>query len=352
MPIKGLSDRKRMTRLGKIRLGIKVKDGNREYPRATDYFVCPPEVQAVFGEQPSMLRIMFATEDPEQWASQFYRSYSRTHGLVCKGDGETAMALIDDKTGDLANRHTERSHLRERPCPGRECPTYQAKQCREVMNLQFLIPEVEGIGVWQIDTSSINSILNINSAIELISGLTGRISMIPLELHLGPQTVQPEGRKKVVRVLNVVAPYKLAGLLNAATKPPAELLLPSPDTDVPDDLFPSDGWPEGEEMDTTPVPADAPEASEPASEDGWYDPLGNFIPADLGKDELLGLATPAWQLWELHDYAVAVLGIDVGKAWPQILSRLGMLGRSPMEIDDIPGAWRRLVELHLGEAEQ
>ena len=52
MPIKGLTtDRQEMLpRIGKIRLGIKKKHSNgREYPAATDYFVCPPEVQAVYG---------------------------------------------------------------------------------------------------------------------------------------------------------------------------------------------------------------------------------------------------------------------------------------------------------------
>ena len=55
MPIKGLTtDRQEMLpRIGKIRLGIKKKHSNgREYPAATDYFVCPPEVQAIYGPEP------------------------------------------------------------------------------------------------------------------------------------------------------------------------------------------------------------------------------------------------------------------------------------------------------------
>ena len=55
-PIKGISEQRRMTRLGKIHLGKKVEklDDKKQpvlntrgekitYPRATDYFVVPPE---------------------------------------------------------------------------------------------------------------------------------------------------------------------------------------------------------------------------------------------------------------------------------------------------------------------
>ena len=52
--IKGLSDKRRLPRLGKIRLGVKAisQKSGKEYPKETDYFVCPPEVQAVYGEKP------------------------------------------------------------------------------------------------------------------------------------------------------------------------------------------------------------------------------------------------------------------------------------------------------------
>ena len=43
MPIKGLSEQRRLPRLGKIRLGVKKKNQKGiEYPASTDYFVCPP----------------------------------------------------------------------------------------------------------------------------------------------------------------------------------------------------------------------------------------------------------------------------------------------------------------------
>jgi len=65
--------------------------------------------------------------------------------------------------------------------------------------------------------------------------------MIPLSLKLVEQQVQPEGKKKTVHVLNLTAKYTLAEIQKFAQTPPAQvLLLPPPDTDAPDDLFPQD----------------------------------------------------------------------------------------------------------------
>jgi hypothetical protein len=105
MPIKELSTRRRLPRLGKIHTGIKVKNSKGvEHPQPTDYFVCPPEVQKVYDEKPKELKIMFPLEDETVWASQFYRLYSSSRGLICKGDGALATQLQDTKTGKLATR--------------------------------------------------------------------------------------------------------------------------------------------------------------------------------------------------------------------------------------------------------
>jgi hypothetical protein len=72
-PIKGISEVVRLPRLGKIRLGIKKEREGTSYPEPTDYFVCPEEVKKVFGEKPQELRIMFPSNNPEQWASQYLR---------------------------------------------------------------------------------------------------------------------------------------------------------------------------------------------------------------------------------------------------------------------------------------
>ena len=232
MPIKGLSEQRRMPRLGKIHLGYK-DPAKKGAPTATDYFVVPEDIKDLLPDKPKELSIMIPVEDEEYWASQYYRCYSRTRGLVCKGDGENCNRMIDTKTGDMANRDSKEVVWRNAKCDGRECPFYKNKQCREVMNLQFLLPSVPGVGVWQIDTSSINSIRNINSSTELIRGICGRIRMIPLLLTLEKQEVvnPDDGKKKNVGVLNLRQSQSLQNLLADSLKPVHELLAPTPAED-------------------------------------------------------------------------------------------------------------------------
>ena len=79
MPIEGLSDRRRLPRLGIIRLGLKAKNAKGvEYPKEMDYFVCPPEVQKVYGEKPKELDVMIPCENIESCFPQYYKMYGST----------------------------------------------------------------------------------------------------------------------------------------------------------------------------------------------------------------------------------------------------------------------------------
>jgi hypothetical protein len=245
MPIEGVSELVRIPRLGKIHLGVKVKPTDKEkkeYPRATDYFVVPDEVGKIYGERPTELQIMFPVEDPELFAQQWLRAYSLTQGLVCIGNGVEARRKIDVATGAMADHETKDWEWREISCDPQECQEYQTKRCRRVMNLQFLLPEVPGLGVYQIDTSSFYSIVNINSMIKMLKGMLGRCSMVPLTLTLGPIEVFPPGQtKKTVHIMHIKKDIQLSQLAQIAQLPPAKVLIPEADTEEP----PEDLYPEG-----------------------------------------------------------------------------------------------------------
>ncbi len=240
MPIKGLSEIVRLPRLGKIRLGIKEVSRltKNPYPRPVDHFVCPEEVKKVFGQKPKELRVMFPTEDDKQWSQQWLKCYSNTRGLICRGDGETAIARVDTETGEIATREAKNTELKEIHCDPEKCSRHQGSRCRRIMSLQFLLPDCPGLGVYQIDTSSFFSTVNINSGIDLVRSLCGRIAMLPLSLKLVEQEVQLEDTKKKVHVLNLTLPHTLAEVQRYAQIPPSKVLLPTPDTEAPDDLFP------------------------------------------------------------------------------------------------------------------
>lgn len=248
MPIKGQP--LKLPRLGKIRLGTKaVTAQGVEYPTPSDHFIVKaddstPEAsaeafKAVYGERPDELDILFPTEDVDQLASIFYRYYSRG-GLLCRGDGVEAVARIDRTTGGFVDKDSrpENVILAEVSCSD-DCPKRVEGRCRPVLCLQFLLHSVHGLGVWQCDTGGFHSIRNILSQVQLIKGLLGRISLVPLKLRLVPMTVQPPGiKKKTVRVLQLQAQVSLLELQERALQlpAPAVAIAALDDSEQPSDL--------------------------------------------------------------------------------------------------------------------
>ena len=180
--IKGLSEQRRLPRLGKIRLGIKkVSPKGVEYPSETDYFVVPPEVVKVYGEKPKELDIMIPVEDSNISIPQAYEMYGSGKGLKCVGDGEIAFRL-DDKSHEM----------NEIDCP---CEHF-GHACKQRAHLRFILPKVNVGGVYQIDTSSYNSIIDLNSSMDYIRALIGRVALVPLKLKRTPTETHHDGKKQ------------------------------------------------------------------------------------------------------------------------------------------------------------
>jgi len=258
-----------MPRLGKIRLGLKVQpDQGNPYPRATDFFVVPDEIKEFLEDKPKKLDIMFPTEEVDKFAQQWLRCYSLTQGLVCKGNGRVATRKMDVETGDIAHSTTQEWVFRaDWGCDPETCEQYQEKQCRRVMNLLFMMPNVPGFGCWQLDTTSFYSIVNINSCIDLIRTICGRISFIPLILSLEPIEVSPPGiTKKTVRVLTIRSDAKLADIQRLGTVPRERITMPSmAEEEAPEDLFPEQKLVEAEAA-TEEVPPGEPVAEKTTDE--------------------------------------------------------------------------------------
>ena len=315
MPIKDLSESVRLPRLGKIHLGTKHPE--RGYPMKADHFIFPQDhsdfakLVELFGETPKEIRILLPVEDEEQWATQYYKAYNQTYGLVCKGDGETAGRMVDIKAGGLPGKGTETVKLTEIACKGRECPEYQTKKCHEVMNLKFIIPEVPGLGVWQIDTGSKNSILNINSCAKVIKRAFGRVSMIPLKLTFEPISVNnPEnGKKQTVYVLNLRTDVTMAQLADVAREQAKSFLLEAPTLEDSfeievekniEELWPDDKPPEHEEPTET-ILDEIPEAEqEPENQPGQ--PIQEDSP--VTKEEVSKLSA----FMAKHEFSMSDLG--------------------------------------------
>jgi len=253
MPVRGLTDRRRLPRIGKVRLGYRDEKG---VPHALDHFCVREDnstsgsaVEAfleVYKTEPRELDIMLPTDDVEDWCDPYYRMFSQSWKAVCRGDGETAEAKWDPNQdgprpegvdgGTWANKHSQTWVPRTIPCMAERCPMQQGDrpQCRLSLNFFFLLPKVRGIGAWQLDTRSIHGVRALLDSVALIRSVTGgRIRGLPLQLRLVPREVAPPNvKKKTVHVLELSLPgFTLEDLLRAAQSLPEKALLAPPKID-------------------------------------------------------------------------------------------------------------------------
>jgi hypothetical protein len=190
--IRDLSDRRRMPRLGKIRLGVKVINALKktDYPKETDYFVVPSEVEKVYGKCPRELDVMFPVNDIDRVFPQAYKWYGESRGLKCIGNGEVAMHLNE-----------KNQTMEERECP---CPLLESG-CSRRAHLLVILPLVNMGGVYQIDTISYHSIVDINSGIDFVGALLGRFAMVPLKLKRVPRETFGNGQRQTHYTLQLTA---------------------------------------------------------------------------------------------------------------------------------------------------
>lgn len=188
--VQGISERRRLPRLGKIRLGVKVinQKGN-EYPKEVDYFVCPPEVEKIYGPRPKELDVMFPVNNIDVIFPQAYKWYGDQKGLKCIGNGQIAYRL-DEQSGEMMER---------------ECPCeLLGNGCSLRGHLLVILPKVNLGGVYQIDVGSYNSVVDINSGLEYIEALIGRFAMVPLKLRRVPKEIPYKGQKRLHYPLQIV----------------------------------------------------------------------------------------------------------------------------------------------------
>ena len=250
--IRGLSEIRRLPRLGKIRLGIKkVTPAGKEYPAEIDYFRIDPktpselenknladEFHRLYGDKPKQIKVMFPLPDTSVFFPQFYKRYGGSV-LKCKGDGLEANCISKEMAAGLNVLRDNEMGGVVCECKGQECPYYMQKKCTESASLSILLPELKGAGVWEIVTGSYHSIVNINSCLEYIKAVCGRVHMIPLKLERREQQITYEGKTSKHYTLHVNMDFSLADLQKLALIDATKIMLelPAPEIDKEDILF-------------------------------------------------------------------------------------------------------------------
>ncbi len=203
--------------------------GTVQYPKETEHFVVPPEVEAVYGPTPIELDVMFPHDDPEVVFVQKLARYGSSAGLKCHGNGEEALEL---------NEHTREWMPIKCPCEHRKTDANPKGDCDEQSSLMVLLPRVSMGGCYQITTRSYHSTVTLNSALDYIRAIAGRIALIPLKLRRKPRETHHNSQKQTHHTLNLIldADYKAVRQLRNETDVtiPAQYLIEGPADENPE----------------------------------------------------------------------------------------------------------------------
>jgi hypothetical protein len=308
--IPSIGEPDRLPRVGKIHIGVKVKTSQgKEYPRAVDHFVCPPEIHARYGDTPKVLDVILPHDDPFEIFPFAYKAYKSGQGLWCIGNGEKA------------ERRNASGKFEPRDCPC-EMLTDGKKACRMVASLKIFIPSVTMGGIYQLDTGSVISLENIRSGLKMIQSVNGgRLLFAPALLSVVPADVNPDGKRKTVYVLTLTLPsfdrikalgttmQELRAMMSTTTSlpalpesdlptdleqpvigdlPPARVIFDDPGEDVPEDA-PPERPPIQEPTATPPPPADGVERITPEqARELWRVAKGHGFTAEQFRAKLEG----------------------------------------------------------------
>lgn len=206
-------------RLGKIRLGLKKQNGQgKEYPSETEYFVCPPEVQAVYGESPTVLDGIFPSNDPNEVYQEKLALYGTSQGLKCHGDGVRAERR-NEQTGEWVPIQC--------PCKELKSDENPRGQCSPQANLKVTLPKVSMWGYYQITTRSLFARGGLLGALQQMQQTLGRIGGIPVKIVRLPKDITPKGgKKKTHYILSFIPDMTLQQIIELRNNPDI-LALPS-----------------------------------------------------------------------------------------------------------------------------
>jgi len=168
------SQRRQIPRAGKIRLGKMATNAKgKSFPTESQTFVVPDaELAAIIGAEPATIEATFPASPREILFPTRLAAYGSNQRLKCEGDG-----LVSARLDEATDTWVERDSCR--------CEWLADKRCQRQGMLMILVP-AWGLGsTWQIDTSSVVSMININSTIDYLIGWVGVLGLpyVPLTLY-------------------------------------------------------------------------------------------------------------------------------------------------------------------------
>lgn len=202
----GVEQRLSLPRIGLIKTGFKNEKG---YPQSTDYFIPSGKYAAYFtaayGENPSVIQIVFMEDDPESICSERLEYRDKEGRLQATGDGEI-FQVWNPKAGRAGAYETfsteEHPNLMDRI----QSKFPNKKGWEVILTIKFIVPKISGIlGYWQFSTKGeSSSIPQIRDAFDLVMNQRGFIRGIIFDLSVSFATSQKPGISSKYPVVSLI----------------------------------------------------------------------------------------------------------------------------------------------------
>ncbi len=173
----------RLPRVGRLRLGEKTSSGR---PKAVEFFrveedesgITSPESAAAFhstyGEEPKSVRIQIAGHTIDDVLDMAFRFYGKG-GLKRRCEGPGGRCSERTATGDWDDG----------PCA---CEARNDHYCELSWSFQFLLPDVSGVGVWDLSSGSEMSRDAIVGFLQMMLVLRGSIALLECDMRVVMKT--------------------------------------------------------------------------------------------------------------------------------------------------------------------
>lgn len=187
--------------IGHVKVGMLTEKG---YPTSIDWFRADGKYARLFheayGEQPSVIQVVFPSDDPEQCCKEFYEYRDKDRKLVASGDGENFKLWDGQKYQDYSTDKypdiMEWVHSQYNSPYG----------WKVTLTLNFVCPLVRGImGCWQLTTKgSASSIPCIRDAFDAVLENNGKVAGVIFDLSVRFAKSQKPGQNNRFPVVSLI----------------------------------------------------------------------------------------------------------------------------------------------------
>ena len=204
--------------IGRVKCGMKSEKG---YPMSVDYFVpsgsYAPLFTQAYGEKPSVIQIVFPSDDPELVCREEYILRDSAGKLIASGDGVNFRTWSEKQKVYIDITTDEQPGLMEM------LASHYKQEWKVTLTLNFILPLVRGVmGCWQFVTKgSASTIPQVRDTFDTMLAQNGRVAGVIFDLSVVMHKSNKPGDSSRYPVVSLVPNERRENLLKVheAKKP-------------------------------------------------------------------------------------------------------------------------------------